>query len=211
MTMLIPNRILLLPLILLFATACQAQQVGEVVRLDGQAHVTHASGETVALAAGDPVFVQDTLQTAEQSVLVIRMVDQSRLTLGENTRVEVSRYRTSGEPEALITITRGRLGAFVSDFFSSRSESFKVKTTRALAGVRGTELIVIADPEQTRMIVMKGEGVVYSSDPAIVDRIILRDRQSTIIREGHSPTPPTAVDTSLLKEIGLSGEEGSQK
>jgi hypothetical protein len=206
MRRLFPTSILLLPLILLLTPACQAQQVGEVIMLVGQADVTREPGTTKALATGDPIYVQDKLRTAQQSELVIRMVDRSRLSLGENTVLEVSQYRTEGEPEALITVTRGRLGAIVSDFFSSRSESFKVRTPPAVAGIRGTELVVIVRPENTQMTVLQGEGVVYSTDPAIPTKVILRARQSTTIREGHSPMPATSINGRDIEEIGVSNQ-----
>ncbi|MCW8826754.1 MAG: FecR family protein, partial [Gammaproteobacteria bacterium] len=187
--------------LLLFAAPSFAKQVGSVSKLIGSADVVRDDAAPKNLTLEAPILVQDKLRTGRQSELIITMADKSRLTLGENSRIEISNYRTEGEPNGVIEVARGRLRAFVSDLFSSRSESFKVKTPSAIAGVQGTDFIVIVHARYTQVIVFEGMTVVYSPNPKILKRVILRKGQTSIIREGEAPLPATPVNLLTLGDL----------
>jgi len=200
--------ILILALLIVASGQVQAKPVGEVSQAVGQADVTRGTAAPTLLAVPDPIFAQDKLRTASQSKLIVTMVDKSRLTLGENTRLEVAQYQVAGEPEGLLQLSRGRLRAFVTDLFSSRSESFKVRTPTAVAGVRGTDFIVIVHATYTQVIVLQGEVVVYNVDPNIPGKVILRKGQTSIIHKGAPPTPPIVLNSLQLNDIlGINEEE----
>jgi len=182
--------VILLSLLLITATA-SAQEVGKVTRLKGQADVTR-SGQTLGLHTGDAIETQDVVRTKRASALDVAMIDGSNLTLGESTRLEVAQYTTDTQPEGLISVTRGRLRALVSKTFSSRSESFKVRTPTAVAGVQGTDFLVLAEALQTRLFLYEGVLSAINVDPSVHGKVILHPGQSTQIKLDRPPETPTS-------------------
>jgi hypothetical protein len=54
----------------------------------------------------------------KNAALIIAMQDGSRLTLGENNRLEIASYVTGEQPSGLLNLLRGRLRSVVTETFS---------------------------------------------------------------------------------------------
>lgn len=180
-----------------------AAEIGKVAGLTGEADLSKAGAAPISLQVGDSVYGEDVIRTKSGSRLVLTMVDGSRLTMAENTRLELKRYKTAGQPSGLLKITRGRLRAFVSKVFSERSESFQVRSPTAIAGVMGTDFAVIVEAMFTRVVVFEGLVSVRNIDPRIPERRLLRKNQSTIVREGLPPLPPVSLKILIQEVLGV--------
>jgi ferric-dicitrate binding protein FerR (iron transport regulator) len=122
-------------------------------------------------------------------LLEIQLRDGSRLTLDENTRLALRQYAAETEPDSMIQVFRGRLRAWVGEVFSSREESFRVRTPTAIVGVQGTDFLVASLGLVTRVEVFAGLVSVISSDPNVGGRTLLRPGQFTEVRKGQGPQP----------------------
>lgn len=185
--------LLLIPLL-----QSHAADVGTVTRLSGTADVTRGDAPASALQLGDAIQQQDVVRTRSGASLEITLSDGSRLTLGENTQMAIAEFATGASPASLLEVTRGRLRAFVTDLFSSRNESFRVRTATAVAGVQGTDFAVLAEAELTRVIVYQGVVVTANADPRIKGREVVRAGQSTVIKKGQPPEPAESLSAYLL-------------
>ncbi len=140
-----------LPLVLsiLAVTSLQAsaqEMAGVVERIRGEATRYDENGGT-QLIVGSSINVDDTVSTAADSRLLVRFLDGSELTLGENARIVVDEFifsadATSG-PESAQTLaifqgvfrfTSGVIGA--ADY-----DNVSIRTPVATIGIRGTEFI----------------------------------------------------------------------
>ena len=139
----------------------------------GPAVVTHLQGRAVVLrnahrflrgggfrrsAPWRPLRVRSTLQphdairTAAGARLAVTFADGSRVRLGPNSTMTVERARFGAQQrQVTVRLWLGRLWARVAHRLGARS-NFEVKTTNAVAGVRGTSFAVLARADLSSVI-----------------------------------------------------------
>ncbi len=144
-------------------------QVGVVTAVQGQATVARDGQAPAQLALNDPVFRLDTLATAAGAMLEVELNDGSTFTLDEASSVRVAEYEVGSSPKGLLELAFGRLRSLVATTFSSRRDSFKVRTLEGVIGVQGTEFDVIAMADETEVFVWVGEVTVAHVDPQFPD------------------------------------------
>jgi hypothetical protein len=123
-------------------TACAqiatAAEIGQIKNVAGQVFLTRNNNQQPA-KAGDLLEQADVLST---------LIDNSRLSAGPNSRIELKQFRfnpTTNEGEMVTEVQRGTL-AIVSGQIAKRSaDAMKVKTPMTVLGVRGTTFAVKVD------------------------------------------------------------------
>jgi hypothetical protein len=122
--------------------------------------VSRVSGTVQSLAAQDNTWNSilqarllrdgDQARTLENSRAKIQLADQSVVTLGERTTVEIVKFQLKENKRIVeIKLGIGRLRANISKFFKGES-SFEVKTTNTTLAARGTEFYVDVAPDEGR-------------------------------------------------------------
>jgi hypothetical protein len=144
------------------ATA-DAAQVGRVAQLAGELSIRRAVAEaeqTLSAKRGDAVLRGDSLRTGKESLARLLMRDNSLLTLGADTQLTLSEYRVAAARErrqARLKVLIGRLWARVTSVTGTEG-AYQIETGNAVAGVRGTELVVDVDASGlTQVTVISGE------------------------------------------------------
>ncbi len=131
------------------AGQADASQIGQVATLQGSATATRDKATTpVALRVNDPVFKNDTLETAANSTLGVTFDDQTTFSLSQNTRIVVNEFvyqENGGANAASFNVVTGT-AAFVASFVA-KTGNMKITTPVATMGIRGTTG-VIDIPEQ---------------------------------------------------------------
>jgi hypothetical protein len=172
------------------ATAQEA--IGAVTRIQGEASDTH-SGSARALDLNAPVFLNDVVSTGEGARLEVTFTDDTRLTLGGNTKLTLDTYvfnPTAGRR----TIRFGIIGAlrFLSGQLSKLETSrVSVKTPVAVIGIRGTEFFAGPIDDQALGVFLI-EGAVSVSNAA-GRRILNRPGQGTNIATARVAPGPVTV------------------
>lgn len=142
---------LLLGWLLIVGCACAqgnagAAAAGVVKRLVGSA-VLERDGLLAPVVVGNHVNVGDTLRTGPNSALGIALTDDTLITVGANSEVQLNTYAfdyTTQDGNLLASVWRGT-AAFVTGLIARRSpENVRVQTRTVVLGVRGTEFIVDA-------------------------------------------------------------------
>jgi hypothetical protein len=110
--------------------ASQRANVGEVSSLRKEAA---RSGKPLKL--GDTVYGADVITTGPDSSVRITFVDGTDLAVGPSSRVTLDRFVFSGEPEFVISATRG---AFRFTSGGMNKTAYRVNTPTSTMGVRGT-------------------------------------------------------------------------
>jgi hypothetical protein len=145
----------LLPSSLLWSVAARAQTpppaqtgnaaaVGQVATVQGSATVTRGnSGNAVALQVSDPIFKNDTLETAANSALGVSFDDQTTFSLSASTRIVVNEfvYQEGGNSNAALFNVVIGTAAFVASEVAKTGD-MKIATPVATLGIRGTTGIV---------------------------------------------------------------------
>lgn len=124
-----------------------AAEVGQIKNVIGQVFLLRNNNQQPA-KAGDLVEQADVLTTGANGSVGITLIDNSRLSLGPNSRIELKQFRfnpTTQEGASLTEVKRGTL-AIVSGQIAKRSpDAMKVQTPTTILGVRGTTFAVKVD------------------------------------------------------------------
>jgi hypothetical protein len=211
---LLPLVLLLLPLQVLAAGAA---------RLDfasGEVNARSASGDLRSLAKGSELQAGDTILTGREGRAQLRFSDGAMVSLQPQSEFHLDDYRfagkVDGEERSFFRLLKGGLRTLTGLIGRANRDNYKVTTSVATIGIRGTEYTVsYLDPET--LAIATGEGrievcnqagclIVASGEAAIV-----RGNQElprlTDSRPRLDPAQPLLTD---VRPLFSSGEESLQ-
>ena len=132
---------------LLVASPALAQTgapAGRVKLVSGSAFVVH-EGRRIPATVGAPVYEQDSLATGADGHLGLTLRDDTRLSIGPQTTIEISRFvyaQSDSQFSFVLKVVRGVV-AYVSGRIAKLSpDAVRLETPSAIVGVRGTRLII---------------------------------------------------------------------
>lgn len=116
----------------------------KLVSVQGGLRATSAAGESRRLVAGGSVYPGDLLETDSGSQAVLAFRDDSRLTLGANTRFRVEQFvfdkANPAEGRFLVSLLRGSVRALTGLIGQANTRNVGFVTPTATIGIRGTGL-----------------------------------------------------------------------
>jgi hypothetical protein len=124
--------------------AAEDKSVGQVATLQGRATVTRAgAAAAAALKVADPIFKNDTLETAPDTTLGVTFDDQTTFSLSPNTRLVIDNfiYKTGGNANAASFNVALGTAAFVASLVAKTGD-MQITTSNATLGIRGTTGVV---------------------------------------------------------------------
>ena len=119
-------------------------EIGQIKNVAGQVFLLRNNVEQPA-KAGDLIEQADVVATGPNSSVGITFIDNSRLSAGPNSRIELKQFRfnsTTHEGEFLADMQRGTLAIVSGQIAKHSPEAMKVKTPTSILGVRGTTFAV---------------------------------------------------------------------
>lgn len=133
-------------LLILSSTAAQAitEPVGSIKTLKGTAQITRG-GAVVNAQIGAPIHQRDAIETAADSHIGIILRDDTCLSLGPNSRIDLKTYIFEPQESrysVLIRILKGTL-VYLSGVIGKLSpDSVQLETPDATIAIRGTRLLI---------------------------------------------------------------------
>lgn len=153
--------------------AAQDGVAGRVSRLAGTVTVVR-QGSEAPLGMAQEINVADTIRTTADSRAEVTFTDGSILTVGPNSEVAVSFFAPeASESTAVLDLISGIARMTVNK--ATAWGRFEVRTTTAVASVRGTDYLVEALPEKSSVFVAEGRVAVSSRVGA--GTVVLREGQ----------------------------------
>jgi hypothetical protein len=193
---------LTLALVLSLAASAGAQEkVGVVTTVVGPVTVARASLPPEPLKFKDDVFVRDRVVTGEQAI--------TRILLGGKVIITAREHSTLTITETLglstIHLTGGRIAVAVEKSKMKPGERVDIRTPNAVAGVRGTVLIVEAETNASTVTVLRGLVHVTRLDPAtgaLVGKFTaVGARQTVSVRDNVLPARPKTITAGRAQEL----------
>ncbi|MDK9698308.1 MAG: FecR family protein [Siculibacillus sp.] len=173
------------------ATAVAADPAGAVVSLRGQASA-FARSDRRALSPAASVFLEDTVATAEQSRVEIRLGADTTLRLGEKGRVKIARVAAAG---TTLDLEEGAL--VVDKAPESRARSLDIESSFGRIAVRGTSFFAGPSRGVFGVAVLRGHVTVEAAGRSVE----LREGEGTdIARPGDPPSPVKTWAPARLAE-----------
>jgi hypothetical protein len=137
--------LLWLTLMCLGAHAWAAQVAGTVMQLSGPLMAKKADGKMKILAIRSEVEQGDTLLTEKETYALIKLIDNSEITLKPNTSFVIEQFSyTAEQPDgdhAIFSLLKGGLRSVTGLLGKRNKERFEMKTPAATIGIRGTTFI----------------------------------------------------------------------
>lgn len=127
--------------------AAQSPPAGRVKVATGAATIVRG-GSAVAATPGTEVFEADVLRTGADGRLSLMLKDESRLSLGPNSELALTRFAYSPQDQQLglgVRLARGVL-SYVSGIIARLApDTVRLQTPTSIIGVRGTHVLVRAE------------------------------------------------------------------
>jgi hypothetical protein len=126
------------------STAASAADIGRVKTVFGTAAVVRGPAKLPA-TPGLPLNVKDVLTTGKDGRIGITFVDNSRFSVGPNTRVSLAEFEfdaTTHKGSSLTRVDRGSLAVVSGQIAKENKDAMKVRTPTSLLAARGTHFVV---------------------------------------------------------------------
>lgn len=121
-----------------------AAEIGRVKRITGVATVQRGTAKLTP-APGFQLEPGDMLVTGKDGQMSLSFIDDTRFSVGPNSRVSVDQFeynRTTQSGTFVTRVNRGSLAVVSGQIAKSKQDAMKVRTPTSLLGVRGTRFIV---------------------------------------------------------------------
>lgn len=194
------KHLLLLLVALILPTVAMSAGVGKVTGMKGAVQ-TRAKrvAPYQAMKNGDAIAEGCWIKTGADGWAELTLDDRTRFTLANNTEFEITSFRLDqSKREGVFNLSQGKLRANVAKF-SGRLSGVTVKSGTAVAGVKGTEFLMLTDGPSN--VFFGTEGVVaVSGDGTGTQRELV---VGTMVQNsrGEEPLEPLRIDeTTPLAE-----------
>lgn len=148
---------------------CMAsEKIAEITTMEGRVDILRGGKLPSEKAAiGAELFVGDFVRTKSRSSAELLFVDGNRVSIKERSRVDIQTYALDQDQRTL-NLSRGKVEAVVVPKKTAdkreRPKRFEIHTPNAVAGIRGTTLVVSFQDSTTAILVkaLHGGRAVYS-------------------------------------------------
>lgn len=166
--------------------------VGTVTRVKGSVSLrTAAVAPYQSLVAGRQVEEGSWLKTGRDGWVQLTLADSSTITIANNTELEITRFLVGKEKrEGILNLVEGKVRASVIKL-SGRQTDIKVRSGTAVAGVKGTEFLMLAAGPANVFFGNEGSVEVYGGGSTAK---LLSERTMTQTSRGYDPVEPVTVD-----------------
>jgi len=126
--------------------AATEPDIGVFTAIEGKVFVQHAqSPELLPAKLQDTVLFRDLIATQKESRTKALLNDDSLLTIGEHSRVEITEHLYDPNRSlrsVVVNLVQGQVRALVGKVFAGSGSKFEVHTPTAVAAARGTYFVV---------------------------------------------------------------------
>lgn len=186
--------------------AWAADAVGTVASAFGNVWLQRG-GKNYKLAQGQALQNGDAIITTNDAYAKLLMADESLLTVGAKSTFRIENFQSSAQSRtASFRLFFGKVRAIVSKVAAKKND-YRFITPTAVAGVRGTHLVVQYDKATQKTIVSVLEGSVGFKplDPKVGGEVVLAEKQRSEqqgVNPAAAPAPMSDADlTQLNQEI----------
>lgn len=120
--------------------------IGVFTAVEGKVSVQHAQSPVASAAKqSDAVLFRDLIETHKESRTKALLNDDSILTVGEYSRVEITEHiydPNRSVRSVVVNLVQGKVRALVGKIFEGSGSKFEIHTPTAVAAARGTYFVV---------------------------------------------------------------------
>lgn len=172
------------------------EAVGSLENLIGSCEIERNT-DKIDCNEGGEVFISDSFTLGSDSGVKILFIDETEITLGENSYLEIDEFVFNPKQRKNITkILKGKMRATINTH-KDRKSDVEFKTANAVAGVKGTILYIDADKE---LFSVKEGSVALRSIYVDTKPVILKAGQFSRVINGI-PQIPGNMNDKMWREF----------
>jgi tetratricopeptide (TPR) repeat protein len=185
--------ILLFIIVMFVPGSVFAAQVGKISSMSGEVYFRVTDNiKYVPMKKGQAIEEGNWVKTGKKGWLELALADGSKFTIANNSEVEVTSFLVNADKkEGSFTLTQGKLRASVVKLAGQQTD-IKVKSRTAVAGIKGTEFLMLA--EGPANVFFGNEGVVRVSGSSEESAPSLLPGTMTQNTRGSVPLEPVKVE-----------------
>jgi ferric-dicitrate binding protein FerR (iron transport regulator) len=211
----VPVVAILMAMLAFAAPAFAGEPVGSITRLTGSAAVIRG-GNRLAASVAMSVMLHDRIETKGDGNLTLSLRGGTELTLIESSTIELDEGVVAEDRRrsSVIHLLVGRLRAIVNATVSDQTSSLQIRTSNAVAAVRGTDFEVAfiegkpcpVQPSCTRYTTVG----VYRGKVEVTNPTAPKGSKGVEVTGGYETnvpceTPPTSPSPWGVEELGAPG------
>ncbi len=188
--------IMAISLVLALPSVSLAEVVGKLTQVEGRVELLKGGKQPAAAKVQDGVEPGDVLRTKSLSRAQITFLDNTTVTISPESRIAIEEYLFNpgkGKRRAVLQLFQGLAHLVVTQFFKVQEPDLLVKTPTAVMGVRGTDVGIRLNPNDTTFLDFHGLVRVANIIPGVGGAVDLKDMQGTVVGRGLPPTLPFII------------------
>lgn len=195
----------------------QAHALAGVVQFAaGEASVRQTDGKVIALAKGSDIDSGQAIVTGSNGRVQVKFTDGGLVSLQPNTEFKISNYVDQNDPKQdrfLVDLLRGGMRAITGLIGKRNRENYKLTTTTATIGIRGSGFKVGYNPDGTLGITSELDkievcnqsgciGLVAGESVRVIDNVTppVRTSEQAKMETPSKNTDPAAVSEKVTPE-----------
>ncbi|MDI6785997.1 MAG: FecR family protein [bacterium] len=192
----------------------EAKEITKVVKPSIPAKISFLAGSVKVKRAKTNKWVNaklnmilnssDEICTGFDSQGVITLNSEDKVTIKANTHIVLSLLEKDEKEDswaATLKIWLGEVRSHIKGLKERRGQ-YHIETVSAVAGIRGTDFIVIVSIDKvTRVICAEGEVEVH--DTVFMEKVVLNKNQITMVGLNKKPTLPRELTEEELMKFGI--------
>lgn len=191
-------------LLALGVTPAGAEDVGSIAAMDGKVEIGRG-GEWIPAEVGSVVQLGDTIRTARPGRARVVFRDDTVLNVGHDSQVVVDEQvfdLNAGTFSSVFRVLQGKVRTLVSDYYMEPRAKLKVETPTSVSGVRGTEFVVVYDPDReiTEVVGVTHQVTVESVLIPVGRPVIVGPRQLSVIPRGKYPSAARPLSEEVFRQ-----------
>lgn len=176
--------------------------VGSIAAVQGAVTLARA-GKSYKAASGFKIYNGDTIAAPKDAFAKLLMSDDTLITVGASSSFVVERFAAgTGTRTASFRLLFGKMRAIVSKAVSA-STDYRFATPTAVAGVRGTHLVLEFDQAKgaTTLSVLEG-NVGFKAAEGNLGEVSVSTLQQSLQKSNEAPETPTKMSSEDVKKLG---------
>jgi hypothetical protein len=171
--------------------------IGTIMEVEGKASVIPAGQKAAKpLALKDSIHMNDVIETGAKSKVFVLFIDNTQITLSENTKLTVNQYvfdpDNAAANKASYNVLNGTFQYLSGLIAKKKDPDVNIETPYGTIGIRGTKLWA-GNLKDTYGVHVE-EGAVQVKNDA--GKVIVNKGQGTTLKSRKAPPPPASPFTN---------------
>jgi hypothetical protein len=197
------------------ATAANSAGVAQFIA--GDVNIRRADGGTTPLTKGKDIESGQAILTGASGRAQVRFTDGGLVSLQPNTEFKVASYVDKADPKEdrfLVDLLRGSMRAITGLIGKRNRDNYKVTTTTATIGIRGSGFNVGYNPDGSLSVTTELDAIEVCNAGGCIGltagesvRVINNTNPPTRTNvRANMPTPPTETERVVVEKVNEKGE-----